>query len=102
MLGFKRKLLEFAARALAFNGKLGAAVFFGRATRFLKYGKQSKRLGNSAIFVLPSTPGAARGFWTIAPWRELGHTSDQKQGQMSRRGGRQALECERRSCTIVL
>ena len=26
-------------------------------------------IGVSAVWVLPSTSGAARGFWTVDPWR---------------------------------
>jgi TDG/mug DNA glycosylase family protein len=69
--GFEKKMLQFAPRALAFNGKRAAAVFFGCGTGSLKYGLAAERIGDSAIFVLPSTSGAARGFWSIEPWREL-------------------------------
>ena len=28
-------------------------------------------IGGATVWVLPSTSGAARGFWDVEPWREL-------------------------------
>jgi len=53
---------------LAFNGKCAAGRFFGTRTA---YGWQAATIGRTRLFVLPSTSGAARGFWDEAPWREL-------------------------------
>lgn len=53
---------------LAFNGKNAARAALGRP---VAYGRQPERLGNAAVWVLPSTSGAARGFWDIEPWIEL-------------------------------
>src|ERR1700753_826329 len=53
---------------LAFNGKSAARAALGRK---VDYGPQPERIGGATVWVLPSTSGAARGFWDIEPWREL-------------------------------
>jgi TDG/mug DNA glycosylase family protein len=55
---------------LAFNGKNAAAAALGRR---VEYGAQSERIGGATVWVLPSTSGAARGFWDVRPWLELAH-----------------------------
>lgn len=65
---FRRKVEVFSPRVLAFNGKRAADVFFGRA---VAYGRQDQPIGETAVFVLPSTSGAARGYWDESRWREL-------------------------------
>lgn len=67
----REKILSYAPRFLAFNGKKAAAGFFGRAGTQLAYGRQEATLGPTEIFVLPSTSGAARGFWDEGLWRAL-------------------------------
>jgi len=57
-------------RALAFNGKSTASLFFRGGTHRLSYGRQPERIGKTAVYVLPST-AATSGFWSIEPWREL-------------------------------
>ncbi|MFT3863443.1 MAG: mismatch-specific DNA-glycosylase [Solirubrobacterales bacterium] len=71
--GFDPGRLEVAITAaapahLAFNGKNAARGALGRA---VDYGLRSERIGGAAVWVLPSTSGAARGFWDVEPWREL-------------------------------
>ncbi|MBS1679378.1 MAG: mismatch-specific DNA-glycosylase [Actinobacteria bacterium] len=53
---------------LAFNGKNAARRALGRP---VDYGRRPERIGGATVWVLPSTSGAARGFWDIEPWREL-------------------------------
>jgi TDG/mug DNA glycosylase family protein len=53
---------------LAFNGKNAARGALGRP---VDYGPQPEQIGGATVWVLPSTSGAARGFWDIEPWREL-------------------------------
>jgi TDG/mug DNA glycosylase family protein len=57
-----------APRLLAFNGKNAARASLGRP---VIYGPQPETIGGASTWVLPSTSGAARGFWDIGPWREL-------------------------------
>jgi double-stranded uracil-DNA glycosylase len=71
--GFDPEALEAAIAAvapthLAFNGKNAARGALGRA---VDYGPQPERIGGATVWVLPSTSGAARGFWDITPWRDL-------------------------------
>jgi double-stranded uracil-DNA glycosylase len=59
---------EAAPAHLAFNGKNSAKAALGRP---VAYGRQPERIGGAAVWVLPSTSGAARRFWDIGPWRDL-------------------------------
>ena len=63
-----QKLNRFSPSVLAFNGKTPAQNFLQQKTQ---YGRQQNRHGDTVIFVLPSTSGAARRYWSIEPWREL-------------------------------
>jgi TDG/mug DNA glycosylase family protein len=56
-------------RFLAFNGKRSAKAFFARSN--IRYGLQTSHLGSTSLFVLPSTSGAARGFWDPQHWHDL-------------------------------
>lgn len=66
--GFRAKIEACAPRAVAFNGKKAAETALGRSVR---YGKQSAQIGTSEVWVLPSTSGAARGFWDVTHWQRL-------------------------------
>jgi len=65
---FRARMAESRPRTVAFNGKRAAQAILGPVPG---YGLQPSRLAASDIFVLPSTSGAASGFWSIEPWREL-------------------------------
>jgi TDG/mug DNA glycosylase family protein len=56
---------------IAFNGKKAAEAALGRP---VGYGQQPERLGPTRVFVLPSSSGAARGFWDVRYWHELADT----------------------------
>jgi TDG/mug DNA glycosylase family protein len=56
---------------LAFNGKKSAAGFLDRDTTKISYGLQGERLGETRLFVAPSTSGRASAHWDPRPWREL-------------------------------
>jgi double-stranded uracil-DNA glycosylase len=62
-----------APRHLAFNGKNAARAALGRP---VIYGPQTETIGGASVWVLPSTSGAARGFWDIAPWRDLARAAN--------------------------
>lgn len=66
--GLEARIAAAEPANLAFNGKNAAR---GALERSVDYGPQEERLGGTAVWVLPSTSGAARGFWRIEPWREL-------------------------------
>jgi TDG/mug DNA glycosylase family protein len=59
---------RFRPAALAFNGKKAAQMFYRR--RAIDYGSQPP-IGDTAIWVLPSTSGAASGAWSAEPWRQM-------------------------------
>jgi TDG/mug DNA glycosylase family protein len=69
---FREKMLKYGPRCIAFNGKKAAAAFYGSSTAALRYGLQVGEFGGAAVFVLPSTSGAAQGFWDEGQWRALG------------------------------
>lgn len=70
--GFLAKIRKHAPAIVAFNGKRAAQAALGEE-RGLKpgYGLQPSLLVGSRVFILPSTSGAASGYWSIEPWREL-------------------------------
>ncbi len=66
--GLEAKIAAAEPATLAFNGKNAAR---GALERDVAYGLQDERLAGAALWVLPSTSGAARRFWNIEPWLEL-------------------------------
>ncbi len=62
------KIERWTPRALAFNGKRAASLFLQRP---VEYGLQPETIAETRIFALPSTSGAARGFWSDKPWSDL-------------------------------
>jgi len=69
LAAFKAKVLRYAPGAVAFNGKAPARAWFEGAA--LDYGRQAARIGGAAVFVLPSTSGAARRYWDESYWRTV-------------------------------
>lgn len=67
--GLRRKIETFAPLAFAFNGKRAARAFYGGRT--ITYGQQPEKIGTTTLFVLPSTSGAASGFWDASHWQAL-------------------------------
>ena len=66
--GLHAKIAAAEPERLAFNGKSAAR---GALERPVEYGVQDESFGGAEVWVLPSTSGAARGFWDEAPWRAL-------------------------------
>jgi TDG/mug DNA glycosylase family protein len=64
----QRRVATVEPANLAFNGKNAAR---GALERQVACGLQEETIGGAAVWVLPSTSGAARGFWSISPWQEL-------------------------------
>jgi double-stranded uracil-DNA glycosylase len=67
----RRKIEALQPRILAFNGKKAAAEFLDTRTERLAYGKQTEMIGQTLIYVLPSTSGAANKFWCLGVWQSL-------------------------------
>jgi TDG/mug DNA glycosylase family protein len=68
--GLEAKIRQSKPRFVAFNGKNAAKAALQRP---VDYGRQPERLGGVEVWVLPSTSGAARGYWDLKPWSELAH-----------------------------
>jgi TDG/mug DNA glycosylase family protein len=67
--GLRTRIEIFQPRILAFNGKNAASRLLGGT---VSYGwHPGREIGRTRLFVAPSTSGAARGFWSEEPWREL-------------------------------
>jgi TDG/mug DNA glycosylase family protein len=77
---------ETGAAYLAFNGKNAAGAALDRIPG---YGPQPETLGGAAVWVLPSTSGAARRYWDRAPWEALASAVAQHRAASGQsRGGR--------------
>ena len=63
------KVERYRPEVLAFVGKRAAREVLGRKTS--TYGEQDVTIGATSVWVVPSTSGAARGFWDVGPWRAL-------------------------------
>ena len=76
-----KKIQRHRPAVLAFNGKQAARVYLGIGPREpLDYGEQPRRVGDTAIHVLPSTSGSARGCWDETHWHEAAEAA--KSGQV--------------------
>ncbi|KRE08859.1 hypothetical protein ASE61_04745 [Bosea sp. Root670] len=69
--GFTARIAANRPRFLAFNGKRAAQVALGISEGRLAYGPQADGLAGAEVYILPSTSGAAAGFWSIEPWKQL-------------------------------
>lgn len=56
----RAKILHYAPKTLAFNGKRAAKEFY--RVKQIEYGRQAELLGTTVVFVLPSTSGASYRF----------------------------------------
>jgi TDG/mug DNA glycosylase family protein len=71
--GLRKKILKYHPRVLAFTSKRAAEEFLGRE---VGYGLLLDRIGDTALFVLPSPSGLAKRYWNERPWRELARLRD--------------------------
>lgn len=70
---FMQKMLEYKPRYIVFNGKEAARHALKR--REIKYGLQSEMIGESSVFVAPSTSGLSAKDWKShgeACWGRIG------------------------------
>jgi len=65
----ENKILRYHPKLLCFNGKRAASAFL--AIRPVSYGLQSQRVGNTRLYVAPSTSGAARRWWDASHWTTM-------------------------------
>jgi len=66
--GLRGRIAAVEPTHVAFNGKNAAR---GALERDVGYGLQEEQISGAAVWVLPSTSGRARRFWSIEPWHEL-------------------------------
>jgi TDG/mug DNA glycosylase family protein len=66
--GLTARIASSAPRCLAFNGVKAAREPLGQVDG---YGPQSRSVAGVGTWVLPSTSGAANGFWDLEIWRRL-------------------------------
>ncbi|TYB79174.1 mismatch-specific DNA-glycosylase [Bizionia myxarmorum] len=71
VLEFKKKMIAYKPKMVCFNGKKAAATFFDTKTKYISYGLQPETIGETKLYVAPSTSGSARRFWDERYWREL-------------------------------
>jgi TDG/mug DNA glycosylase family protein len=64
----RQNILDWQPKVLAFNGKRAGQEFLERP---VQYGQQPETIGTTALWVLPSTSGAASGHWSEEPWKLL-------------------------------
>lgn len=69
--GFMARMRLVRPGIVAFNGKRAAAVFYRDRTQNMCYGAGKPVDDFPAVWILPSTSGAASGMWNIEPWRLL-------------------------------
>ncbi len=67
--GFKKKLLECQPYIIGFNGKKAAKLCLDKDR--VNYGRQDVRLGESILFVLPSTSSNAWKYWDPKYWHQV-------------------------------
>jgi TDG/mug DNA glycosylase family protein len=67
--GLRDKITRLKPAFLVFNGKKAAQVFLDRPR--VATGLLPDMIGETRLFIAPSTSGAASGFWSIEEWWEL-------------------------------
>ena len=63
------EMLQYQPRFLCFNGKRSAKEFLRVPS--IAYGLQTERIGDTRLYVAPSTSAAANGSWDPVFWRQL-------------------------------
>jgi TDG/mug DNA glycosylase family protein len=61
-------MVKYQPKFLAFTSKAGGQRFLGGARN---YGEQAERIGETRIWILPSTSGAANGSWRPEVWHQF-------------------------------
>ena len=69
---FEQKILQYQPQLVCFNGKEAAKVYFNlKYTKQVSYGLQDKTIGNTKLYVAPSTSSAGRKHWDESIWQQL-------------------------------
>ena len=72
--GLRDKIMLYQPQILAFTSKQGASQFLQQ--KKLEYGAHSAKIGQTRLWVLPSTSGTARPHWSKLKhhWYDLAAT----------------------------
>ena len=62
-------IIKYQPKIVCFNGKNAAKIYLSK--KKVDYGIQNETIGETKLFVAPSTSGAASGFWDINIWKLL-------------------------------
>lgn len=69
---FVKKILKYKPKVICFNGKESARIYFQyKTTKRVSFGLQNKTIGDTQIFVAPSTSPSAKKYWDEKFWVEL-------------------------------
>jgi double-stranded uracil-DNA glycosylase len=74
IVAFQENIKRFAPKILCFNGKRAAETYLQKT---VDYGLQPDYIGQTKLFVAPSTSGAASMYWDIGIWYELANLCNQ-------------------------
>lgn len=69
IVGFENKILRYKPKVVCFNGKKAAQVYLSRTK--VEYGFLPEKVGETLLYVAPSTSGAAIAHWDEGLWRKL-------------------------------
>ena len=75
----RASILKFRPAFLAFTSKAGGQRFLGGPRG---YGEQAERIGETRIWILPSTSGAANGSWRPEIWHRFADEVNAAMGWM--------------------
>jgi double-stranded uracil-DNA glycosylase len=64
----RESIMAFRPKFLAFTSKTAGQKFFGGMR---DYGEQAERIGETRVWILPSTSGAANGSWRPEIWHRF-------------------------------
>lgn len=67
--GFERKILYYQPKIVCFNGKKAAKIYLNK--KDVDYSFQKEKIGETFLFVTPSTSGAAARWWCENLWQAL-------------------------------
>jgi TDG/mug DNA glycosylase family protein len=71
-ISFEEKILKHQPKYICFNGKEAARVYMGlNNTKQVFLGLQNQKIGNTQLYVAPSTSFSARKYWDEKYWQEL-------------------------------
>lgn len=69
---FIQKIHKYKPKLICFNGKEAARAFYGlKSTKIISYGPQKDMIGQTRIYVAPSTSAQGKKHWNLEFWNAL-------------------------------